>query len=142
MRQLLPVPSVLLLVLAACGGGGSPSTPSAPSSPGTSSHNAGRDCLQCHGFSVAGTVYRDDGVTPYPGATVRLTSEPAGGGEVLMSLVTDRSGNFHTGEAVDWSRGPHTDVTGGTGTLRAMQEPLRRGACNACHATGERIRAE
>ena len=73
---------------------------------------------------------------------MRLTSEPAGAGEVLMSLVTDRSGNFYTTQSVEWGRGPYADVTGSTGTLRPMETPLSGGACNSCHGTAERIRAE
>ncbi len=144
MRSVIPVwfAVVLFLALAACGGGGSPATPSAPGTPSTSSHNAGRDCLECHGFSVAGTIYRDDGAIPYPGATVRLTSEASGAGEVLISLVTDRSGNFYTTQSVDWGRGPYADVTDSAGTLRPMETPLSGGACNSCHDAGERIRAE
>jgi hypothetical protein len=133
---------VLLLVLGACNDGGSPATPSAPGAPSTSSHNAGRDCLQCHGFSVAGTVYRDDGATPYPGATVRLTSEASGAGEVLMSLTTDRSGSFYTNEPVSWGGGLYADVRGSGGTLRPMEAAVTGGACNSCHAGGNRIRAD
>jgi hypothetical protein len=104
------------------------------------SHNAGRDCLQCHSFSVAGTVYRDDG-SVYPGAVVRLTSQSEGGGDVLLSLTADASGNFFTSEPVSWGDGLYTDVQG-TGARRLMEAPVTSGACNSCHAAQDRIRAD
>ena len=136
--SILAVPA-LLLTLAACGGDGG--TPTAPSNPTLSSHNAGRDCLQCHGFSVAGTVYRDDG-SAYPGAVVRLTTEAGGAGDVVASLTADGAGNFYTSQAVSWGSGLYTDVSGASGTVRPMDAPITGGACNSCHAGGDRIRAE
>jgi hypothetical protein len=128
----------LLLALAACGGGGD--TPSNPSDPVRTSHNAGRDCLQCHGFSLAGTVYRDDG-SVYPGAVVRLTTQPGGGSEVVVSVTADASGNFFTNEPVSWGDGLYTDVQG-TGARRLMEATVTGGACNSCHGGGNRIRAD
>lgn len=139
MRISRFVAPVLLLTLAACGGDGG--TPSQPSTPTVSSHNAGRDCLQCHGFSLAGTVYRDDG-SAYPGAEVRLTTEPGGAGDVVLSLTADGAGSFYTDRAVSWGGGLYTDVRGASGTLRAMVAPITGGACNSCHSGADRIRAE
>lgn len=96
MRFLRIFAPALLLALGACGGSGdSPGTPT--SAPVRTSHNAGRDCLQCHGFSVAGTVYRADG-SVYPEAVGRLTSQPSGVGQVPLSVTADASGNFYTNE--------------------------------------------
>ena len=112
------------------------------------SHNAGRDCMGCHGsggegptWTVAGTVYRDDGVTAYAGAQVRLTTERDGGGSVLIELTSDGSGNFYTSRAVGFGGGLFADVAG-TGPRRSMQEPLTRGACNSCHDASNRLRAD
>jgi hypothetical protein len=129
----------LLLALGACGGG-NPGTPTNPSAPSRSSHNAGRDCLQCHGFTLAGTVYRGDG-SIYPGAVVRLTSQPAGSGDVLATLTTDASGNFYTDEPVSWGGGLYADVQG-SGARQPMTQPLTGGACNSCHAGQDRIRVD
>ena len=129
----------LLLALAACGGDGG--TPSQPSNPTVSSHNAGRDCLQCHGFSLAGTVYRDDGAA-YPGAVVRVTTQPEGEGDVVVSLTADGSGNFYTSQPVSWGDGLYADVAGASGTRRPMVASVPSGACNSCHAASTRIRAE
>lgn len=140
MRFSRLLSSVLLLALAACGGdnGGNPGT---PTDPAQSSHNAGRDCLQCHNLSVAGTVYRDNGST-YPGAVVRITSEPGGAGDVLLSLTADASGNFYTDQPVSWGSGLYTDATGASATPRSMEASISSGACNSCHAGGNRIRAD
>jgi hypothetical protein len=139
MRNLRLLTPALLLTLAACGGDGG--TPTAPSNPAVSSHNAGRDCLQCHGFSLAGTVYRDDG-SAYSGAVVRLTTQPDGVGDVVLTLTADGAGNFYTGQAVSWGGGLYTDVSGTSGTVRSMEASITGGACNSCHAGGDRIRAE
>ena len=138
MHLLRILSPALLLALAACGGDGD--TPSTPSDPVRTSHNAGRDCLRCHSFSVAGTVYRDDGAV-YPGAVVRLTTRPGGGSDVVLSVTADASGNFFTSEPVSWGDGLYTDVQG-TGARRLMEAPVTAGACNSCHAAQTRIRAD
>ena len=127
---------------AACGGGGAPtSTTAGGGGSRGSSHNAGRDCLTCHReFGVAGTVYRADG-SAYPGATVRLTTAPSGGGSVALSLTSDGSGNFSASRSVGFGSGLYTDVTGGTGAPRAMTAAVTSGACNSCHDSQNRIRA-
>ncbi|MCG6925801.1 MAG: carboxypeptidase-like regulatory domain-containing protein [Acidobacteria bacterium] len=135
-RILFPV--LLVLALVACGGDGS--TPAGPTDPARASHNAGRDCLQCHNFTLAGTVYRDDGST-YPGAVVRITSQAEDGGEVLVNVTTDASGNFYTSTPVGWDDGLYTDVQG-TGVLRSMGTSVPSGACNSCHAGADRIHAD
>jgi hypothetical protein len=140
MRISRLLPLALLLGLGACGGGDNPGTPSAPSAPSRSSHNAGRDCLQCHGFSLAGTVYRSDG-SVYPGAVVRLTTRPGAGDDVLVSLTADGSGNFYSNEPVGWGDGLYADVQG-SGARRPMTGPLTMGACNSCHASQDRLVAD
>ena len=138
MRLLRILAPVLLLALGACSDSGD--TPSGPSEPARSSHNAGRDCLQCHSFSLAGTVYRDDG-SVYPGAVVRLTTRPGGGPDVLVNVTTDASGNFYPNTPVSWGEGLYADAQG-TGASRSMVAPLTIGACNSCHTAQNRIRAE
>jgi hypothetical protein len=96
--------------------------------------------LQCHNFTLAGTVYRDDGST-YPGAVVRITSQAEDGGEVLVNVTTDASGNFYTSTPVGWDDGLYTDVQG-TGVLRSMGTSVPSGACNSCHAGADRIHAD
>ena len=136
--------TVSLLALAGCGGSSS-SSPSSPSgtagtsTTGRTSHNAGRDCTSCHGFTVSGTVYRADGVTANPGATVRVTSAAVNGGTVAATLTADASGNFYTSTAVGFGTGLFTSVVGAAGTVRSMSGVVTNGACNRCHTTGSRI---
>ncbi len=147
--QRLAFPSLVLAaytLLSSC----DDSTTTGPSDSNTSSHNAGRDCMACHGpgvggeaptWTVAGTVYRDDGATVYVGARVRLTTEPEGGGNVVAELTSDASGNFYTNRQVSFGGGLFADVIG-TGARRSMGDALTRGACNSCHDVSNRLRAE
>ncbi len=133
------------LALTAC----SSSSPTAPSS-GTSSttggaaglsssHNAGRDCSSCHSWTVAGTAYKSDGTTVYPGAVIRITTAAAGGGTVVMTLTSDASGNFYTSTPITFGAGLYPTATGTTGTARSMTAAITSGACNRCHVAGTRI---
>ena len=138
-----------VLTLTACGGddGGSPTSPTSPgggdsSTSSSSSHNAGRDCVGCHSFAVAGTAYKADGTTVYPGAVIRLTSGSAGGGSVAATLTADRTGNFYTSSAVAFGAGLYTTATGTGGAVRAMSAAVTSGACNRCHVAGSRIVVE
>lgn len=126
----------------ACGGGSGPTSSAGGGGGRTTSHNAGRDCLACHrDFGVAGTVYRADGST-YSGATVRLTSAANGGGSVVLSLTSDASGNFYASRSVGFGTGLYTDVAGTSGSSRAMTASVTSGACNSCHDSRNRIRAD
>ncbi len=62
---------------------------------------AGEGCLNvgCHGpaqpggeFAAAGTVYKQDGTTPNPGAVVRIKN-----GNNVITMVAESGGTFHTG---------------------------------------------
>lgn len=61
---------------------------------GTGHHNAGQDCMQCHGdFSVAGTLYTSGtGSTAIAGATITI-KDASGQTE---DLVTQQNGNFYS----------------------------------------------
>lgn len=143
------VPSLVLaafIFLSSC----DESTTTGPSDPSESSHNAGRDCMACHGpgvggeaptWTVAGTVYHDDRATPYVGARVRLTTAPEGGGSVLVEIMSDASGNFYTNRPVSFGGGVFADVIG-TGVRRSMRDALPRGACNSCHDVSNRLRVD
>jgi hypothetical protein len=135
-----------LFVLWGCGGTG-PAGVSGPSgSPAggqaSGSHNAGRDCLGCHSFGVAGTVYRDDGATPYAGARVRLVSPASAAERVDLTLTADASGNFFTNQRLSFGAGLSAQVTGTAGGQRTMGTPAPSGRCNSCHDSLNRIRAD
>jgi hypothetical protein len=93
--------------------------------PGPSAHNPGQDCMRCHHWTVAGTLYAaSGGGSVVSGATVRLI----GSDEQIVDVATGPDGSFSSLEAVASpalalvSRCPETrifDVTSGT--------------CNRCH---------
>lgn len=135
-----------LFLFWSCGGSG-PASASGPNAPpggaqASTSHNAGRDCLGCHGFGAAGTVYRAGGTTPYPGATVRLLSPSGAADRVDLTLTTDASGNFYTNQRLSFGTGVSAQVTGTGGAPRTMGTPATSGRCNGCHDALNRIVAD
>jgi hypothetical protein len=127
----------VVLVLSACGGGSSSPTSGSGgtgggSSPQGSSHNFGRNCLQCHGFSAAGSVAKASGAGN-TGTTVRLTTAPNGGGSVIATLRTDGTGNFYTSQSISYANGLYAEMTGAGGTTVAMKAAITNGGCNSCH---------
>jgi hypothetical protein len=132
---------IAVMVLAAACGGDSPTSPTTGSGSTTAStsHNAGRDCLGCHSFTVAGTVYRAGGVAISPGAVLRLTTASAGGGTVVATLTADGSGNFYTGLPVSFGTGLFVTAASTAGAVRSKAAPITSGACNRCHTSGTRI---
>jgi hypothetical protein len=129
----------MALSVLACGGS-SASSPTAPSGTTSSSHNAGRNCLSCHNFTAAGTAYKSDGTTTYPGAIVRLTTASGGGGTVVAALTADASGNFYTSSSINFGTGLYVTATGTGGAATPMTATVSSGACNNCHTAGNRIK--
>ncbi len=105
------------------------------------SHKAGENCLSCHRsggegeghFIVAGTVYDSLGTTIKPNGTIRLYSQPNGGGSLLSTIEVDAKGNFYTTESVDLSNGIYSSATGTSGSAHFMTDINTNGACNSCH---------
>lgn len=112
-------------------------------------HNPGNDCLACHGFAVAGTVYlRATDAEGLPGALVRVTDAL----DRSFEAVTNEAGNFYA-EGGGGAGGFRMDDEGQTelgftpvyplrvhvssGDLsRDMITSIRReGSCNVCHAS-------
>jgi hypothetical protein len=101
-------------------------------------HNAGLDCMGCHGpggsaprWYAAGTLYTSaDGSAPLAGATV--TVKDANGQEV--TIVTATNGNFWTDTQLAYpltvkaSRCPDTKAM-----VSSVQSPA---SCNSCHSGG------
>ena len=94
---------------------------------GGGTHNAGRNCLDCHGWSYAGTVYTDaTGATAAPNRAVDIT-EASG---AVVSFLTDANGNFY---------GNGNPGGGYSSTVRGITTPMvasqTNGGCNAggCH---------
>ena len=78
-------------------------------------------------------------MTVYPSATIKVTTERAGGGSVLATLTSDGSGNFYTNDAVNLSSGAYVTATGTAGVATSMSAVVTSGACNSCHTSLRRI---
>jgi hypothetical protein len=73
-----------------------PEDPSVPQGP---LHRPGQPCLLCHSnFSIAGTVYNEDLVTPFSSATVTLVDASGS----TTQATTNAAGNFFI-LASDWT---------------------------------------
>lgn len=163
MRTPLPAPALVrtlsLLALTAlapaCGAGDEPPpTPPAPvqrspelnvqlkSQRGGTSHEAGKNCMACHGpnglgpglFTVAGTAYTNERL-PNPNATLILSTQANGGGTIVLTLEADANGNFYTTGPV-----PLPDTLLYPKVKSAVSEAYNfmpfstaSGACNMCH---------
>jgi hypothetical protein len=143
----------------ACGTGdaGPPPTPNlgvfagapayvAPANPGSGKHNAGKNCLQCHGggggdanqFTIGGTIYDASGAAVV-GAEVRLVDA----NNKATSVYSGTNGNFYiqgsgfVGPAKIGIRNATTIQNMITPLLSGSQPAASNGgACNACHCTG------
>ncbi len=128
-RALLALSTAALL--AACGRDSSSSTSCNDS--GGSTMCPGDDCLSCHGFKAAGTVFAGlSSTTPVSGATVRIV--PASGSAV--TLTTNSAGNFYTSTSLAF---PLQSVTVSKGADTAEMTGVGSGGCNGCHDTSFRV---
>ncbi|MCE1198564.1 MAG: hypothetical protein LWW85_06310 [Marinilabiliales bacterium] len=99
------------------------------------SHSTGKNCMNCHKFKVAGSLYKRDLLTVYPGAVVRLTTQSGGQGTEMGSFTVDNSGNIHSDKNIAFGSGLYVSVTGTSGMTDYMTTPIVTGACNSCHGT-------
>ncbi len=101
-----------------------------------SSHNAGRDCMQCHAggggeaptFAFGGTLYDGNGKAVV-GAEIRVVD--ANG--KAASVYTGPEGNFHSSGTLTmpWHAGARNATS-----KALMISSLTYGGCNKCHCTG------
>jgi hypothetical protein len=149
------------LLFSACGGGGGDAGGSAGAGGSggggggggvaATSHNPGQNCMTCHKsggtgaakgiFTVAGTVFRNNG-SAQANATVVLT--PSGSNTAQATLATDSLGNFYTTQAVaslvpaagqQFAVGANVTVRPAGGTARTMPGVITNGSCNSCHSS-------
>jgi hypothetical protein len=109
---------------------------------GGSSHEAGKNCMACHGpnglgpglFTVAGTAVTS-GRKPNPDATILLSTQPNGAGTVVLTLQADAQGNFYSTEPLPLPDMPLFPRVEGAEPLSfiSMPFPTNSGACNMCH---------
>lgn len=98
---------------------------------GDGHHNPGQDCMgSCHdhGFSLAGTLYLADGVTPASDATVTVVDA----NNSSQDIVASTNGNFFSFLPVAY---PVTIRASLCPTVQVMMSQATTGGCNsgACH---------
>ncbi len=106
----------------------------------TLSHNAGKDCQQCHQkdgngrgwFSVSGTVYDSTMQVVFPNAIVYLYNGIDNSAPLIATIEVDSLGNFYTTESIDFKNGLHVEVKGKKLTAK-MGSLIRSASCNRCH---------
>lgn len=99
------------------------------------SHNTGKNCLSCHQFTAAGSVYNKSLASVFPGAVVKLSSQANGAGTVLGTFTVNKSGSFYTSSSINYGTGIYVSVTGSSGSTKHMSSPITSGACNSCHGS-------
>jgi len=105
------------------------------SSATTTSHNTGKNCMGCHQFTAAGSVYNKALTSASAGAIVKLTSQANGAGTVLGTFTVNKSGSFYTSSSINFGSGVYVNVTGSSGSLKHMASAITSGACNTCHGS-------
>lgn len=109
------------------------------------SHKNGENCMHCHKnggdgegwFTIAGSVYTSDQLSPAANGIVRIYSGPDGTGNILATIEVDALGNFFTTQSIDVSGGAYTSVQSTGGSEIFMDGKITSGACNSCHGLSE-----
>jgi hypothetical protein len=131
MRTLLITTLGAALLLSGCAA----EETTACGDPGGSTMCPGSDCLGCHSFKVAGTVFASASSTsPLSGATVTIS--PSSGADVV--LTSNSAGNFYTSASLAFP----LSVTVSKGVAATSMGPLvtaGNGGCNSCHDATQRI---
>lgn len=100
---------------------------------GSPTMSPGSNCLACHAFTAAGTVF-DSGDAPasggVSGATVILTDSRSPT-PVVVTLVTNATGNFYTGASLTMPLQVEIRYQGNVASMADAS-----GACAACHSPG------
>jgi hypothetical protein len=107
-------PLLTLILLASCGGTGDTTGGTGPLMA------QGKDCLGCHGFTAAGTVFTSSG------AGAEGVAVLVGG----VTLTSNAAGNFYTSAPISF---PAVVEARSNGTVKRMPSPAPSGACNGCH---------
>lgn len=131
LRITLSLLCALLVVVsfASCGGEGEEE--------GSATMSPGSNCLDCHEFTAAGTVFnRGDAPASggVSGATVTFTDSSSPSPRVV-SLVTNAVGNFYTSAPLAMPFQVQISYQGNVATMADASS----GACSGCHSPGTMI---
>ena len=109
-----------------------------------SSHNRGDDCTTCHKFgnqgrgcfSICGSAFKSDKITPIQNAVMVLFSKDANGNiiDASKAIPIDKSGNFYSTETISFAgKFPAIICNGDTSMMHGAL--TNNTSCNKCHAT-------
>ncbi len=116
------------------GGGGTDSGSAGCANTGvfrTETMYPGLDCSGCHGFKVTGTVYPRSDVPNYCDGTPAVTIEVTGSDGEVVTLTSNRVGNFESDRPLS---GPYTVVLRSANGTRKPTHATN-GNCNGCHTS-------
>lgn len=107
----------------------------------TESHNNGLNCMNCHKtggkgygwFTIAGSIFKGNNVTPNGNGKIYLYSDPNGQGTLKYTLDVDGLGNFFTTESANFEGGLYPVHENSQGVKKYMQTPIISGQCQSCH---------
>ena len=134
MKNVLVFLSVFFMMFfASCSDDASDSDTGGSSLTGSSSHNTGKNCLGCHLFKAAGSVYSKSLTSIYSGTVIKLSTGANGTGTVLATLNSDNTGNYYTNSSISFGTGIYVSITGTGGTVKYMSSAVTNGACNSYH---------
>jgi len=108
------------------------------------SHKTGEDCMSCHNnssneasgegwWNVAGSVFNNG--TPANNVNVELWSEPNGGGFKILTLTSDKKGNFYTNKIINFNGGCYPVVISGSKRKNMISKFMGGMSCSnsSCH---------
>ena len=109
-----------------------------------SSHHRGDDCTTCHKsgdegrgcFSICGSAFKSDKITPIQNAVMVLFSKDANGNiiDASKAIPIDKSGNFYTTETISFA-GKYPAIISNGDTSIMGGALTNNASCNKCHAT-------
>jgi len=110
------------------------------------SHNTGKDCMSCHNnssneasskgwWNVAGSVFNSG--SPANNVSVELWSEPNGGGFKILTLTSDKKGNFYTNKIINFNGGCYPVVISGAKRKHMISKFMGGMSCSNsnCHGS-------
>lgn len=146
MKIFILTLSILSILISSCQRSGTGKcTETNLSTPARASHNRGRDCSKCHTygrdgrgcFTIAGSAFESDTVTPMQNAVMVLFSKDSLGNITGSSkpIPLDKCGNFYTTQSISFLNKYPAIIRGRDTSI--MLEPLTTGACNSCHSPND-----